>query len=239
MGHQWFESWFDSEYYHQLYAHRDESEAQAFLARLLDRVHLPVPSRVLDLACGKGRHSRYLNSCGHDVTGVDLSPENIRYCRQFENDRLHFYEHDMRQVIRVNYFDAVFNLFTSFGYFERKAENEKVIKAVASNLKTGGYFIIDFLNVIYAVNNIRHKETIIRGSLHFDIEKTVEEQKIVKRIQVDGHNFCEEVRLIHFEDFQQCFAHAGLSILNVYGDYQLSGFNRETSQRLIFITRKI
>lgn len=239
MRHQWFESWFDSEYYHLLYEHRDDSEAQAFLSRLLNRVHLPVPSRVLDLACGKGRHSRYLNSCGHDVTGVDLSPENIRYCRQYENERLHFYEHDMRNVIRVRYFDAVFNLFTSFGYFERKAENEKVIKAVSSSLRTGGYFIIDFLNVRYAVKHLQPSETIYRGDTRFDIGKKVEDQKIIKTIQVDGHSFSEEVRLIEIHDFQQCFAHAGLTVLNVYGDYQLNDFNAETSQRLIFITRKI
>lgn len=239
MGAQWFESWFDSAYYHILYEHRDETEAQAFLSRLLERVHLPVPSTILDLACGKGRHSRYLNTCGHDVTGVDLSPENIRYCKQFENERLHFYEHDMRNVIRVRYFDAVFNLFTSFGYFERKTENEKVIRAIASSLKTAGYFIIDFLNVNYAIHHLRASETIQRGEKQFDIKKSIENDKIVKKINVDGHTFSEEVRLIYYEDFQQYFAHTGLTVLNVYGDYQLGEFNPETSQRLIFITRKI
>ncbi|MFN8152703.1 MAG: methyltransferase domain-containing protein [Bacteroidia bacterium] len=239
MEHKWFESWFDSSYYHLLYEHRDESEARDFLSRLLDRVHLPAQSRVLDLACGKGRHSIYLNDRGYDVTGADLSPENIRYCKQFENEHLHFYEHDMRKVLRVRYFDAVFNLFTSFGYFERETENEQVIKAVASSLKTGGYFVLDFLNVQYAIQHLNPAEVIQRGDVRFAIQRKIEAQKIVKEIHVEDNAFREEVRIIRYEDFKRCFAHSGLTVLNVYGDYQLGEFNPETSQRLIFITRKI
>jgi SAM-dependent methyltransferase len=243
MQQNWYESWFDSTYYHLLYQHRNEEEAENFLSRLLDRTHLPAPSNVLDLACGKGRHSRYLHHCGHDVTGVDLSPENIKYCRQFENERLHFFEHDMRRVLRINYFDAVFNLFTSFGYFDRPSENERVIISAASALQKGGYFIIDFLNAAFIMQHLTESQELEREGVHFRISRQISDNKIIKKIDIlDGEirqTFREEVGLILPDQFKQWFAKAGLTVLNTYGDYHLGDYHSDSSQRLIFITRKL
>jgi SAM-dependent methyltransferase len=243
MQQNWYESWFDSTYYHLLYKHRNEEEAENFLSRLLDRIHLPAPSNVLDLACGKGRHSRYLHQCGHDVTGVDLSPENIKYCRQFENERLHFFEHDMRRVLRINYFDAVFNLFTSFGYFDRPSENERVIISAASALQKGGYFIIDFLNAAFIMQHLTESQELEREGVHFRISRQISDNKIIKKIDIlDGEirqTFREEVGLILPDQFKQWFAKAGLTVLNTYGDYHLGDYHSDSSQRLIFITRKL
>ena len=79
----WFESWFDSPYYHILYKDRDMKEAEEFIDHLMDRLHLPSGSKILDMGCGKGRHSVYLNRKGYNITGIDLSKENIAYCKQF------------------------------------------------------------------------------------------------------------------------------------------------------------
>lgn len=243
MPHNWYESWFDSTYYHLLYQHRNDEEAENFLSLLLQRIHLPAPSRVLDLACGKGRHSRFLHHCGHDVTGVDLSPENIRYCKQFENDRLHFYQHDMRRVLRVGYFDAVFNLFTSFGYFDRMSENERVIISATSALRKGGYFIIDFLNAGFIIQHLKESQETEKEGVFFRITRQISGNKIIKTINVDDkgiqHSFREEVALIFPDQFTQWFAKAGLTVLNIYGDYHLGEYHPDSSQRLIFITRKI
>ena len=243
MENNWFESWFDSPYYHLLYRDRNEQEAQSFLNILLRRIHLAGDSKVLDLACGKGRHSRHLHQQGLDVTGIDLSPENIQFCKQFENETLHFYEHDMRRLFRTNYFDAVFNLFTSFGYFDRPHENEQVIMAASKSLQPGGYFIIDFLNPTYAIQHLTASHAIELDGVRFDITKKIVQQKIIKEIHVTdgekGFDFREEVRLIYPDDFQQFFAHAGLSVLETYGDYLLHPFQSEQSNRLIYITRKI
>lgn len=239
----WFETWFDSPYYHLLYKDRDKDEAENFLHALLTRVHLPAKSRVLDLACGKGRHSVFLNQQGYDVTGIDLSSENINYCKALENDKLHFYQHDMRRLLRVNYYDAIFNLFTSFGYFERDDENEKVIQAAAAGLSRGGYFILDFLNIHLAIQQlVAFEKKIIEGTT-FEISKKVEQGKIIKLIQIHDHNktiaFKEEVRILYPEDFFRFFAHSGLKLLETYGDYSLQPFHAESSQRLIFVTRKL
>ena len=118
MEREWFEQWFDTKYYHILYKDRDHEEARRFIDTLIKYLS-PVPnSRILDLACGKGRYSVFLADKGFEVTGIDLSVQSIEYARQFENDHLSFYTHDMRLPFRINYFDYVFNFFTSFGYFE-------------------------------------------------------------------------------------------------------------------------
>ena len=95
---EWFDEWFDSPYYHILYKHRDYEEAKDFLDTLIRYFRIKPNHKVLDLACGKGRHSIYLNEQGFDVTGVDLSEQNITHARQFQNERLTFDIHDMREV---------------------------------------------------------------------------------------------------------------------------------------------
>ena len=76
----WFKDWFNSPYYHLLYANRDEREASDFIDALLEYLKSPPGSRMLDVACGRGRHSRYLESRGFDVTGLDLSTQQHRLC---------------------------------------------------------------------------------------------------------------------------------------------------------------
>lgn len=239
----WFESWFDSPYYHLLYKNRNDKEAQEFLDLLLTRIHLPKPSKILDLACGKGRHSIYMNQCGYDVIGIDLSEENILHCKKYENDHLQFYRHDMRRVLRTHYFDAIFNLFTSFGYFDREHENELVIQSAAKNLQIGGYFVLDYLNSNYAENHLIPSQTKEIEGVHFQINKKIENGKIIKDIsfqdQGKSFQFKEEVRLLYAEDFLRFFAKAGLHVLEIYGDYALENFNLDHSKRLIFVTRKL
>src|SRR6476619_1337531 len=132
---EWFREWFNSDYYHKLYFERDEKEAQQFIDQLVHHFNMPAGSRILDVACGRGRHSRYLASLGYDVTGIDISPESIKYAKQFESDNLQFYEHDMRLPFWINYFDFTFNFFTSFGYFATLRENVLAISTMAKSLR--------------------------------------------------------------------------------------------------------
>src|SRR5690349_12033250 len=69
----WFASWFDSHYYHKLYAHRDDAEAAGFIDALMARLRPERAAAMLDLGCGAGRHSRYLATKGYAVTGLDLA----------------------------------------------------------------------------------------------------------------------------------------------------------------------
>src|SRR3989344_5362829 len=123
---EWFECWFDSPYYHVLYKNRDFTEAELFIDNLVQLIKPSKSNRILDLACGKGRHAIYLNKKGFDVTGIDLSEKSIECAKISGNETLHFYTHDMRKLFRSNYFDIVLNLFTSFGYFEQEREDNAV-----------------------------------------------------------------------------------------------------------------
>jgi SAM-dependent methyltransferase len=234
--------WFDSPYYSMLYNHRDEKEAQHFIDALLNYLHPEKGAAVLDLACGRGRHAIYMASLGYDVTGIDLSASSIRFARKAEHDRLHFYVHDMRNLFRTNYFDFVFNFFTSFGYFHKKSDNVKALKAVGKSLKPDGKLVIDFMNAETVVQHLPFKTRETRGDVTFDIEKKFETGFIVKNIEVkDGENvfnFSETVQAITLQQFENYFREAGLNIHQVFGSYALEPFNAETSERLIIIGNK-
>src|SRR5262244_16949 len=92
----WFVSWFDSIFYHKLYAYRDETESSGFIDALISRLQPESGAAMLDVGCGAGRHSKYLASKGFQVTGIDLAAGTIREAKRSERSRLHFFQHDMR-----------------------------------------------------------------------------------------------------------------------------------------------
>lgn len=125
---KWFESWFDTAYYHALYAHRNDAEAMAFMDALVDYLGLEPGAKVMDVACGKGRHAAHLAELGMDVLGFDLSENSIEQAKLLNRDGATFVCHDMREDFPQQGFHAVFNLFTSFGYFDQSADDLRVIK---------------------------------------------------------------------------------------------------------------
>lgn len=238
----WFESWFDSPYYHLLYRHRNMQDARLLINKLIEALPLLPQHKILDLACGKGRHAIYLNECGLDVIGADLSPQNISHASQHENERLQFRVHDMRRTLKKEFFDVVLNLFTSFGYFDSDAENQQAVVAAASNLKPGGLLLIDFLNVRQVVARLRPAETQEHEGVLFRIQRRVENGYILKDIELrDGEvtqNYQERVRALELADFQRYFEAAGLTLRQSWGDYHLAPFQSETSERLILLAQK-
>jgi len=239
---EWFGEWFNSPYYHVLYQHRDEVEAQQFIDRLSDYLHFCDDCPILDLACGKGRHSIYLNSKGLDVTGIDLSEENIKHANQFANDNLHFYRHDMREVFRTEAFEYVLNLFTSFGYFDTWEEHQQAISAVATALKPGGRFLLDFLNPYTVINNLLPVEHKTIGGIDFHITKRFESGFIIKDIrftdQGRDYSFQEKVKAIRRVEFVAFFEGAGLVPQAFFGNYALEPYQADTSERLIMVVHK-
>lgn len=240
---KWYRSWFNSPYYHILYANRDHKEAEYFIDNLYHELGMLPNSKVLDACCGKGRHSIYLNKKGLDVMGIDLSHESILYAKQFENDHLQFFEHDIRNEFYANTFDFVFNLFTSFGYFIRENENIKAIKVFRKALKPDGKLLIDFLNADRVCSFIHTKDQKTIDGIVFNIDKSIENGMIVKKIDfIDGgrhFEFKEEVKALRLTDFEKYFEQAGFRIIKKYGDYHLNAYQPETSERLILLAEKI
>ncbi|QAA81337.1 class I SAM-dependent methyltransferase [Aequorivita sp. H23M31] len=234
----WYASWFNTPYYHLLYKDRDHREAALFMNTLTSYLNLKENDSILDLACGRGRHSKYLSRRGFDVTGVDLSEESIAYAKQFENINLHFAVHDMC-VPYPQKFDAVFNLFTSYGYFKNDIDNLRTIKSIKAELKPGGYGVIDFLNVKLAIDNLVPREKKKVGGITFEIEKYIENGFIFKNIRFndkgENHSYTERVKALTLKDFQTFFKQAEVEIKAVFGDYHLADFDEKTSERLILI----
>lgn len=239
---KWYQSWFDSPYYHILYSDRDQDEARLFLDHLLAFLKPQSESRMLDQACGKGRHARYLNKLGFNVAGIDISEQSIKYCKKQENDKLEFFVHDMRKVFRINYFDYVFNLFTSFGYFENDHQHQLAIDSASQSLKKGGLFIVDFMNVVKVLESLVYESKIFKDGIHFTISKKIENGFIIKRILFKdkeiSYDFTEKVEIIYLKDFERYFKHAGLKIIHLAGNYQLEAFDTTKSSRLILIAQK-
>lgn len=235
---QWFASWFDTTFYHILYKDRDDIEAQVFMDNLTEYLNIPEGGKILDLACGKGRHSVYLNSLGYDVTGVDLSENSIAFAKQFENDTLHFEVHNMCHPYKTQ-FDAVFNLFTSFGYFENEEDNLNTIKAIKSNINAHGFGVIDFMNSNFVIDNLIKENTKTVNGIDFHLKRDVIDGYIVKHISFthDGedYKFQERVRAFTLENFQDLFEKAGVYLLDVFGDYKLRQYDNKTSERLVMI----
>ena len=142
-GKDWFKDWFNTPYYHILYKDRNGDDAQFFMRNITSFLQLPKTTHILDLPCGKGRHAVFLNSLGYTVTGGDLSENSIKAAQQFTNNTLSFKVHDMRKAFN-NKYDAVFNLFTSFGYFEDDSEDIGILKNIKNGLTKDGVFVFDF-----------------------------------------------------------------------------------------------
>ena len=168
---EWFEEWFDTRYYLILYQNRNDEEAKLFISNLTEYLELPAGSKVLDLACGKGRHSFTLNRLGYEVLGVDLSENSIQEADKSSNPNLSFAVHDMRERIPNTTFDAVFNLFTSFGYFTEKEDNERVCLSISQMLAPGGKLVIDFMNADKVIRDLIKSETKTLDGILFRINR--------------------------------------------------------------------
>jgi SAM-dependent methyltransferase len=242
--HPWFKDWFNSPYYHQLYFNRDEKEAAYFIDKLINYLQPPPGSLMLDVACGKGRHSVHLAEKGFDVTGIDLSEDSIEEALRYETDTLHFYRHDMRLPFRINYFDYAFNFFTSFGYFTTRREHDNAIRTIAQSIKSGGYFVMDYLNVHYAEDHLVHQFDKEVDGINFFITKWFDETHFYKKITVEDDVlkepliFTEKVAKFSLGDFTEMFAFQGLMIEEVFGDYNFNGYDVRKSPRLIMIAKK-
>jgi len=243
MQRKWFQYWFNSPYYHILYSQRNDEEAEFLIDNLTAYLQPPPDSRILDIACGRGRHSIYLHKKGFDVTGIDLSEQNIKYAKQFEQQHLHFFVHDMRKLGYVNYYDFAMNLFTSFGYFDTEKEHVNALKSFRKSIKDDGKLVIDYFNTQKILQNLTERETKTIEGIDFNLHKFVSNHKIIKNINFEHNNkhfaFEERVQAFTLPDFEQMFQKSGLAIIATFGNYSLDAFDVSTSDRLILVCKKI
>ena len=239
---EWFTEWFDTPYYHQLYKHRNDKEAQEFISTLLFKLELFPGERVLDVACGKGRHSRVFHQKGMSVLGFDLSSKSIEQASIYESPTLEFHKHDMRNPYdNWGQFDAAVNLFTSFGYFDSERDDILSLKNIAKVLKPGGFFVQDYLNGESVLNDLPSKGKKKINGVHYSWIKQFNNGFITKDIDIkDGSEklqFQEKVKVYSAEELINIHENSGFKVQEVFGNYKLDYF-KEQSPRIILISER-
>ena len=238
---EWFRDWFGEEYL-ALYPHRDETEAREAVDLFRDVAPSTPLSRVLDLACGAGRHLRELRDDGFAAIGLDLSPTLLRSARSAAPaDPL--VRGDMRQLPFADAaFDGLTSFFTSFGYFADPVDDRRVLREMERVLAPGGVFMLDFMNAARV-----RAELVPEDHREVDGKRVVQTREIadgvvVKRIRIepsDGgevRHFEERVRLYRCDELVSLLAAVGLVTRHRFGDYRGAPFGKG-SPRLILAGR--
>lgn len=236
---EWFENWFDTSYYHLLYDHRNDQEAAVFMSNMLGYLKLNPGDKVLDLPCGRGRHAVYLHSKGLEVVGADISKNSILKAKEkYSRDGLTFEIHDMRTPLQSKY-HAIFNLFTSFGYFSSMKDNLTVLKNFKYGLMPNGKIIIDFLNLNQVAKNLTPLQIIEKDAVRFEIRKHISDGFVNKDIlihhQGKSQQYRERVQALDLNTFEHMVQKTDLQLEQVFGSYQLDPFEKENSERLILV----
>ncbi len=241
----WYEDWFNSPYYYQLYFKRDKKEAVDFINRLIDYLKPSQDALMLDVGCGRGRHSIQLASKAFDVTGIDLSEESIRIAKEKENDHLHFFIHDMRLPFWINYFHYAFNFFTSFGYFDTRREHHNAIRTISESLKPNGIFVVDYFNVHFEEDHLVPESELDIDGVIYHITKWNDEDHFCKKIVIDydqskpALTYFEKVVKFSLGDFIEMLGYHQMQVQEVFGDYNFENYDIKKSPRMIIVAKKI
>lgn len=255
MKDNWFKKWFNTCDYLELYDHRNSADAKKIVSLISKTIKLPKGSKLLDLACGNGRHSVFFAERGYDVLGIDLSKfliaeanKKLRSDYRAFRKNLRFEIGDMRRIPQKSEFDLVVNLFSSFGYFDNDRENISVIKSISKSLKNGGYFFFDFLNSVHLRKHLQTFDIKKRNrKLIFQVRE-ITGKYVKKSIAIVGgssrpgypelREYHEKIRLFTLQDFRLIFGSCGLKIIKLFGDYSGEPFNINSSERLIILAQK-
>lgn len=247
----WYETFFDK-YYLPLYFKKgifSLARAKKEVNFVVKILNLPKNSKILDLPCGQGRHSIVLTRKGYVVTGVDISKTMLDLAKKLakkEKVSLRLIHSDMRKIHFKNEFDAVINLFTSFGYFAREKENIKVLKNINRALKPEGKFVLDLLNKNWFFEKISMPRTwwksvsgYILENHSFDASRKIWLNHIVLISSAGKINHTyTSVRLYDLPEIKKHLKETNFKILKVYGNYQGNKFTNR-SPRMIVLAQKV
>lgn len=239
MKPEWFERWFGEEYL-ALYPHRDAKDAERAVDLIETTIGEARVARVLDLACGAGRHSKLL--CDRWWTaGLDLSEVLLRLARR-EGVDAPLVRGDMRVLpFRDRSFSLVVNLFTSFGYFADDDSSFRVVREVSRVTERDGTFVLDFLNTTRLRRTlVPYDERQVGGDVVEQRREISEDGKfVIKRICVRGRaqEFTERVRLFEVGDLAGMMNAAGFKVSATYGSYAGAALTPDSPRAIIFGTK--
>ncbi len=233
---EWFEQWFGEEYL-RLYPHRDEADASAAVA-LIQRWRPLAGQRVLDLACGPGRHARQMSAAGARVLGFDLSMPLLARARLHAGTAVRLVRGDMRALpFHESSFDVVVNLFTSFGYFSDDEQHRTVLREVRRVVTDQGAFVIDYFNAIAVRQALVPREERVVGSQRVVIERRVTDDGrfVMKELSLtgEGRRFIERVRLFDPAELENLLRDGGFRVMRRAGDYDGSPMSAQSPRAVL------
>ena len=241
MNPPWYERSFGKDYL-LVYKHRDYESAAVEVHSIMNFLKMSKCSKILDLCCGMGRHSLALAEQGYEVTGVDLSTVLLKQAREKDiHHRVTWCQSDMRKLSLAGEFDAVLNLFTSFGYFVKDEENMKVLRQIYMMLRDKGQFVIDFLNPVHVINTLLPYSKKEYKNQQIEEIRNIQDGFVIKQITItdvltgNKRTYEERVKLYERHTLTQMIERAGLTISNVFGTYSGQPYEKETSTRMIFV----
>lgn len=233
---EWFKDWFASEFYLKVYKHRNNLEAESFLQFIIDDLEIEKKSKILDAACGAGRHLHFLQKKGFITYGFDLSLPLLKVAKKelIYNTILNM---DIRNVAFKQQFDFVFNLFTSFGYFETDNQNFKFFSSIKNYLKNKGVIVFDYFNTEYLKKNLVLNSCKIIDDIKITEERNISDGRVNKIIILNNgleeKSYVESVKLYSYFQLIENFEKLGYRIIKQYGNYNGEIFDIEKSERLI------
>ena len=245
----WYVDFFRSDYlnvYGHMFTQERAEKESAFVARALD---LQPNASVLDLCCGQGRHSVQLAKRRFRVTGLDLNAEYLELARKAAESgkvAIETVTADMREIPFANKFDAIVNMYSSFGYLESEAEDLKVLESTAKALKAGGRLLLDMLNREWAIDNYIQNDwhTGADGTLYVerrDLDLATSRMH-VHFIVVDPEGGRREsighiIRLYTLTEMTRLLERVGLRVTSVFGGFEGEEYGIGT-RRMIIVAAK-
>ena len=231
---EWFEEWFGEDYL-RLYPHRDDAEAERAVALIRRTLPFKEGWRVLDVACGAGRHARAFSLAGARCIGLDLSATLLRLAQQVTKAPL--VRADMRQLpIRPGSMDLTVNLFTSFGYFENDSEHIAALREMISTVRDGGWFVIDFLNPASVRRGLVPLETVQVGDSRIQVSRSVspDGRYVCKSIRSqNGKQYTERVRLFEPDQISTMLRDTGVEVRSRFGNYDGSTLGPDSARTIL------
>jgi|WetSurMetagenome_2_1015567.scaffolds.fasta_scaffold194278_2 cyclopropane fatty-acyl-phospholipid synthase-like methyltransferase len=245
MRSEWFKDWFNTKEYLNVYQHRNESDAEDHIKLILENVKIHSGAKILDMACGAGRHALILARKDFELTAIDLSENLISIAEksaQDENLKINFVQSDIREFETEEKFNLVINLFTSFGYFESDEENFAVLQKAYDLLVDDGFFVLDFFNSHFLQKNLVEfsEENLDNAEIHQ--YRKIKDNRVTKKIVITKNgslsNYEESVRMYTKDELVGAIQNIGFDIYKTFGDFLGNEFDKLSSPRLIMICKK-
>jgi len=247
----WFEEWFNHPLYLEVYSHRDHNEAEQCVQTILSALDLKKTDSlsVLDIACGAGRHALKLAKLGYRVTGNDLSPYLLDEARKAAQKcslplQLQLSCCDMRLISFESTYNLVVQLFTSFGYFDLKEDDQLVLNKVFHALQYDGWYVLDLINPLHLQRNLIDHSSRIAGELTIIEDRILHKERITKRIRIipprgQSVTFSESVRLYSRQEITAMLQKEGFTVATIVGNYAGDRFEEENSPRMMIFCQKV